>query len=86
MPKKIDPHQQKRNSTGRAIKKVLRDLDKIFDSADDALFVREDSGLGVWIGVKSIRHAELFERLAKEYFRGFEMDWYKSYEFIARAK
>jgi hypothetical protein len=37
------------------------------------LFVREDSRLGMWIGVKPIRHAELFERLAKEYFKGFEM-------------
>jgi len=73
MPRKIDPQQQKRNSTGRAIKKVLRDSSKIFGSADDEVFVQEDSRLGMWIGVKPNRHTELFERLAKEYFKGFEM-------------
>ena len=52
MPRKVDPQQQKRNSTGRAMKKVMRDSGKIFDADDDVLFVREDSRLGMWIGVK----------------------------------
>lgn len=73
MPRKIDPQQQKRNSIGRAIKKILRDASRIFDSADDALFVQEDSRLGLWIGVKPTRHTELFERLSKDYFKGLEM-------------
>ena len=76
MPRKIDPQHQKRNSTGRAIKRVLRDSTRIFDSADDALFVQEDSRLGVWIGVKPTRPVELFDRLSKEYFKGFEMHTY----------
>jgi len=78
MPRKIDPQQQKRNSTGRAAKKMMRDSDKIFDSADHVLFVREDSGLGIWIGMKPIRRVEVFERLAKDYFRGFETDRYSA--------
>ena len=76
MPRKIDPQQQKRHSTGRAIKKVLRDSGKIFDTGDDVLFVQEDSRLGMWIGVKPNRHPQLFELLAKEYFKGFEMHTY----------
>jgi len=76
LPRKIDPQQQKRNSTGRAIKKVLRDTSKIFDSADDVVFVQEASRLGMWIGVKPNRHPMLFELLAKEYFKGFEMHTY----------
>ncbi|MGB9434830.1 MAG: hypothetical protein WBQ89_21480 [Candidatus Acidiferrum sp.] len=72
MPRKIDPQQQKRNSIGRATRKVLRDTSKIFDSADEVVFVQEDSRLGMWIGVKPSRHTELFERLAKECFKGFE--------------
>jgi hypothetical protein len=73
MPRKIDPQQQKRNSTGRALTKLMRNVNKIFDSGDNVLFVQEDSRLGIWIGVKPIRHVELFDRLAKEYFKGFEM-------------
>jgi hypothetical protein len=76
MPRKVDPQQQKRNSTGRAIKKVLRDSGKIFDPSDEVLFVQEDSRLGMWVGVKLNRHAKLFELLAKEYFKGFEMHTY----------
>lgn len=76
MPRKLDPQQQKRNSTGRAIKNVLRNKDKIFDSGDDVVFVQEDSRLGMWIGVKLERHPLLFELLAKEYFKGFEMHTY----------
>jgi len=78
MPRKIDPQQQKRHSAGRAIKKLLRDSNQLFDSTDDVVFVREDSRLGIWIGVKSARHVKVFERLAKEYFRGFEMDGYSA--------
>ena len=73
MTRKIDPERQKRNSMGRAITKLMRNGPKIFDSADDVMFVQEDSRLGTWIGVKPSRHAELFDRLAKEYFKGFEM-------------
>ncbi len=73
MPRRIDPEQQKRNSIGRAIIKLMRNVARIFDSADEATFVQEDSRLGIWIGVKPIRHAELFERLATKYFKGFEM-------------
>ena len=76
MPRKIDPQQQKRNSTGRAIKKVLWNSGKIFDTDDDVLFVQEGSRLGMWIGVKLNRHPMLFELLAKEYFKGFEMHTY----------
>lgn len=76
MPRKIDPQQQKRNSTGRAITKLMRNVPKVFDSADDVVFVREASRLGIWIGVKLERHPTLFELLAKEYFKGFEMHTY----------
>jgi hypothetical protein len=42
------------------------------------MFLQEDSRLGMWIGVKTIRHAELFDRFAKDYFRGFEMHRYSA--------
>ena len=73
MARKTDPEQQKRNSMGRAITRLMRNVPKIFDSADDVMFVQEDVRLGMWIGVKPNRHVELFDRLAKEYFKGFEM-------------
>src|SRR6516164_2108815 len=71
--RRIDPEQQKRHSTGRAIIKLMRNAPNIFDSGDDVLFVQEDSRLGMWIGVKPTRHVELFEQLATKYFKGFEM-------------
>ena len=73
MRRRIDPEQQKRHSTGRAIIKLMRNAPKIFDSGDEVLFVQEDSRLGMWIGVKPARHVELFEQLATKYFKGFEM-------------
>ena len=56
MRRRIDPEQQKRHSTGRAIIKLMRNAPNIFDSGDDVLFVQEDSRLGMWIGVKPTRH------------------------------
>jgi len=76
MPKRIDPRQQKRTSLARAIKKFSRDAPTIFESSEEPLFTQEESRLGVWIKVKSIRHADLFDRLAKDYFRGFEKHTY----------
>jgi hypothetical protein len=72
MPRTIDPEQQKRNSTGRANTKLIRNAPRIFDFADDVVFVQKYSRLGMWIGVKPARHVELFEQLATKYFRGFE--------------
>lgn len=72
MPKRIDPQQQKRTSLARAIKKFMREAPTIFEHSEEPLYTLEQPGLGFWIGVKSLRHNELFERLSKDYFRGFE--------------
>ena len=58
MRRRIDPEPQKRNSTGRAIIKLLRSAPEIFDSGDNVLFLQEDSRLGMWIGVKPTRHVD----------------------------
>lgn len=72
MPKRLDPQQQKRRSLARAFAKFTRHATDIFDRSDDMLLSQEESRLGIWIGVTLNRYAELFDRLAKHYFKGFE--------------
>jgi len=72
MRKRIDPQEQKRTSLARAIRKFMRDAPTIFEPSEELLYTQERLRLGFWIGVKSIRHNELFDRLAKDYFKGFE--------------
>ena len=72
MPKRLDPQQQKRTSLARAVKKFMREAPTVFEHSEEPLYTLEQQGLGFWIGVKSLRHNELFGRLAKNYFKGFE--------------
>jgi len=72
MRRRIDPEQQKRNSTGRAIINLMRSAPKIFDSGDNVLFLQEDSPLGMWIGVKPTRHVELFAQLLRNISRALK--------------
>ncbi len=72
MPKRLDPQQQKRRSLARALTRFTRNAAEIFEHSDDMLLMREDSGLGIWIGVTLGRHTEFFDRIARDHFRGFE--------------
>jgi hypothetical protein len=78
MPKRLDPQQQKRRSLARAFTKFTRHAAGIFDRSDDMLFMQEESRLGIWIGSTLNRHAELFDLLAEDYFKGFEKHEYVS--------
>ena len=73
MRRRIDPEQQKRHSTGRAIIKLMRNAPKIFDSGDDVLFVQEDCAAWNVDWCETDSTLELFEQLATKYFKGFEM-------------
>jgi len=78
MQKRSDPRVQKRVSLARAAKKFEKDAGKIFEPEEEAQFAMEKSGLGLWIGVKSVRHNELFDHLARDYFKGFEKNRYSA--------
>ena len=72
MPKRLDPQQQKRTSLARAVKKFMREAPTILEHSEEPLYSLEQPGLGFWIGVKSLRQNQLFERFAKDHFKGFE--------------
>ena len=78
MPKRLNPQEQKRKSLARAFTRFTHQVTDIFERSDDALLMQEESRLGIWIGVTSNRHAELFERLAKDYFKGYEKHEYSA--------
>ncbi len=78
MPKRVDPQHQKRRSLARALTRFTRHAVEIFERSDDMLLMQEESGLGIWIGIASSRHAELFERIARNHFKGFEKHEYVS--------
>lgn len=72
----VDPQLEKRNVLARATKLLKEDAPEIFEPTEDAVLVREGSGLGYWVGVKSVRHNYLFDLLEKKYFTGFQKHSY----------
>ena len=78
MPKRLNPQQQKRTPLARAFTRFTRHAIDIFEPSDDVLLLQEEPRLGIWIGVTSNRHAELFERLAKDHFKGYEKHEYSA--------
>ena len=50
----------------------MRGAPTIFEPSEGLLSKQEQSGLGFWIGVKSVRYNELFDQLANDWFKGFE--------------
>jgi hypothetical protein len=67
-----DTQLEKRNVIARAIESVRKDALDIFEPSEDPLLYRERLGVGCWIGVKSIRHGELLDLLAKNYFQNLD--------------
>lgn len=78
MPRRINPQQQKRTSLARAFTKFTLHSAEIVDRSHDVLLIQEKSRLGIWLGVTLNRHVELFERMARDYFKGFEKHEYIS--------
>jgi hypothetical protein len=68
----------KRTIVARAAKRLREGGASIFEPLEEPVLVREPLGLGYWLGVKSVRHHELFSLLEKEYCKGLQT--YSYYE------
>ena len=68
----VDPVEGQRGVVKRAVEEFSRRSDEYLDSTEEWNGYFDNDGLGVHIGIRSIRARQLLTSLEKSVFRGFQ--------------
>jgi hypothetical protein len=67
-----DHNEGQRGVIKRAAQELLRRANEFLDWTEECVFRFEPDGLGLRVGIRSIRARQIFELLHRSVFRGFE--------------